>query len=77
MKIADSFPQNMHTIDRLLRVVIGVVCLYVGFYDSGLVPNALVSVLVGLFGVMNLVSAVLAHCPVYRLGGIRTNRAPG
>ncbi len=67
---------NMHLIDRLLRFLLGAVCLYIGFYDWGLIPNALVSVLVGVFGAVNLISAALSHCPMYRLGGIRTNKAP-
>ena len=68
---------NMHVIDRVLRLVIGIACLYVGFVDWGLIPNAVISVLVGIFGLLNLGSAAVGHCPVYRLGGIRTNRAEG
>lgn len=76
IRLAEIFSPNMHPIDRGLRALIGVACLYVAIYDPSLIPNALVSVLVGVFGAMNVVSAMLAHCPVYRLGGIRTNSAP-
>ena len=71
------FASNMHRVDRVIRLLIGLICIYVGFIDWGLIPNAVISVLVGLFGVMNLGSAVVGYCPVYRLGGIRTNRASG
>lgn len=77
MKQSRSFAANMHIIDRLLRFVIGLACLYAGFYDWGLIPNSVVSILVGCFGVMNLASAVVGVCPVYWLGGIRTNRTVG
>lgn len=68
---------NMHVIDRILRTGIGMAYVYVGFVEWSLIPNAVISVLVGLFGVVNLGSAALGFCPVYRLGGVRTNKAPG
>lgn len=77
MPMSRFLAPNMHTIDRVLRIVIGIGCIYVGFIDWGLIPNAVISVLVGIFGVVNLGSAAVGHCPVYRLGGIRTNRAEG
>ncbi|WPZ33469.1 DUF2892 domain-containing protein [Thalassobaculum sp. OXR-137] len=75
MSVSRPFAPNMHTLDRIVRLVLGVGCLYAGFIDWGLIPNAVISVLVGLFGVVNLGSAIFGYCPVYRLGGIRTNRA--
>lgn len=75
MPVLRFLPANMHRIDRFLRFMVGLACLYVGFIDWGLIPNAVISVLVGVFGVVNLGSALVGFCPVYRLGGIRTNRA--
>ncbi|MCR9074374.1 MAG: DUF2892 domain-containing protein [Alphaproteobacteria bacterium] len=76
MKIRSPMP-NMHSIDRALRGILGLGCLYVGFYDPGIIANALISTLVGLFGVVNVGSALFGFCPVYKLGGIRTNKAKG
>ncbi len=77
MPMLRFFVPNMHAVDRALRIVIGLACIYVGFVEGSLIPNAVISVIVGCFGIVNLVSATLGHCPVYRLGGIRTNRVEG
>jgi len=64
--------RNLHNLDRLVRVVIGVGCIYVGFFDTGFISNTVVSMLVGAFGVVNIIAAALSHCPVYNLAGLST-----
>lgn len=68
--------RNMHWIDRGLRVVVGAFCTWAGFWDPTLVPNAILSYAVGGFGVLNLLSALLAHCPVYLIAGISSLPGP-
>ena len=66
------FKRNLHSADRVVRLVVGLGCVYVGFVDSGIIGNALVSTVVGIFGVVNLFAAAVAHCPVYGLAGVST-----
>ncbi|MDX1811330.1 MAG: DUF2892 domain-containing protein [Gammaproteobacteria bacterium] len=66
--------RNLHTLDRLARLTIGVVCIYIGFF-SGLMENQMVSVIIGIFGVINVYAFSVASCPVYSVCGISTVNA--
>lgn len=66
------FKRNLHTIDRVVRLVIGIGCIYLGFIDTGIIGNAIAATLVGIFGAINLFAAVFSYCPVYGLTGIST-----
>jgi membrane-bound ClpP family serine protease len=66
--------RNLHNIDRLVRLVIGFGCLYVGFIDTSIIGNVLVSTIVGIFGIVNIFAAAFSYCPVYGLTGICTYR---
>ncbi len=68
------FEKNLHIVDRTARAIVGVACFYVGFIDPVMIENDIVSVLVGLFGVVNLGAALFSHCPAYSLAGISTCR---
>ena len=64
--------RNLHNLDRLARVIIGIGCIYVGFVDTSIISNSVVSMLVGAFGVINIIAAAISHCPVYNLAGLST-----
>jgi len=67
------FPRNLHTIDRGIRLVVGVGCVWLGFMASGeYFANQLVAVLVGLFGIVNVFAFAFNHCPVYHATGLST-----
>lgn len=69
-----QFKRNLHTLDRIVRLVIGVGCFYLGFVDLSIIGNAIASTLVGIFGIINLFAGIFAYCPVYGLTGISTYR---
>lgn len=69
-----SLRRNMCVVDRLFRTALGVVLIYVGFIDTGLISSPLVNYLLGGFGVVNIASALLAHCPLYALANLSTVR---
>lgn len=60
---------NVGTIDRILRIVIGVVllayALKIGFSDTGW--NW-----VGWIGIVPILTAVFRYCPAYQLVGLNT-----
>lgn len=57
--------------DRILRTIVGIVLLGVGF--SGLVVGA-AGVILKILGVLMLVTGLAGYCPVYSLFKVRTNK---
>jgi len=66
-----NIKRNLHTVDRIFRLTIGLVCIYIGFF-SGLLDNQMVSVIIGIFGAINVYAFSVASCPVYSVCGIST-----
>ncbi len=66
--------RNMHTIDRYVRLTIGITCIYIGFIDTSLIANRIVAALIGVFGMTNLWAFFTARCPVYTMAGFSTLR---
>ena len=66
------FQHNMCTIDRILRVSVGIALLYVGFIDPDILgfESTLVSIVIGVIGLMNIGSAFMGHCPVYKIANL-------
>lgn len=67
-----SKPTNMHPIDRTVRLIVGLVCVYTGFIDVNLISSRPVAILVGVFGVVNLWAFISSRCPVYTAAGFST-----
>ena len=67
-----KFPRNMCLLDRTIRIIVGITLVYLGFFDSTLVADTVLSVLLGIIGLVNLGSALLAYCPIYHLANIST-----
>jgi len=65
---------NMHLLDRIARGSVGCLCIWAGFVDATVIANGLLSIAVGAFGILNIGSAIAAHCPLYFVTGIRTLR---
>ncbi|MGD8567937.1 MAG: DUF2892 domain-containing protein [Gammaproteobacteria bacterium] len=62
----------MHQIDRIVRLVAGLTCIYIGFVDSSLISSQPVSIVVGIFGTINLWAFITSRCPVYSAAGFST-----
>lgn len=63
---------NANTIDRIIRAVLGAALIYIGFFDQSIIGSQLVAYLLGAIGILNLITVVLAWCPVYALIGFST-----
>jgi len=63
---------NMHQIDRIVRLIIGLVCVYIGFIDTDLITSRAVAMLVGIFGVVNIWAFYTFRCPVYTMANFST-----
>lgn len=66
------FKTNESGLDRVIRVLAGLVLLYLGL--GGVVAGTLGVVLVVLGGVF-LLTGLVGFCPLYALFKIRTNKA--
>ena len=66
------FNKNMNRFDQILRLGVGVASIYFGFIDSSLIGEPVISICLGIFGVINLFSVATSHCPVYHMAGIST-----
>lgn len=62
-----TFSKNMSQLDRVIRFFAGLLLVGIAAtFDLHL----FVALLVGAFGLLNIFSAFIAHCPVYRAIGI-------
>lgn len=66
--------KNLHLIDRLLRGVIGILAMTFALFNGDFIQEPLLEILLGIFGVLNLISLVFGWCPVYHMVGISTCR---
>ncbi len=64
-----SIKRNLHSIDILIRTLIGVALVYIGFIDTTYIDNNVANWLLGIFGIINLVAAGMRSCPIYALAG--------
>jgi hypothetical protein len=62
--LAKLFPQNEATVERVIRVVAGVVLLSLVFVGP--------QTLFGLVGLVPLVTGLMGSCPIYTLFGFST-----
>jgi len=58
------FPRNEHTLDRVVRVVLGLALLSMVFFGP--------QTLWGLIGVVPLLTGLVGSCPLYRIVGFKT-----
>ena len=63
--------KNEGNIDRVIRVIIGLIMLYVGFF----VMTGIWGTVVGVLGLVPLITGAIGFCPIYTLIGGGTNKA--
>ena len=61
--------KNVGTIDRIVRIVVGIILVYVAVFVIG---KGILMYVVGLLGLIMLAAAVLAYCPLYPIMKINT-----
>lgn len=64
--------KNMGQIDRLIRVITGLVMMYLGFIDQSIIDDLTINIIVGVFGIISIAFAYIAFCPIYTLGNVST-----
>lgn len=74
MTMGLQWQPNVGRFDQILRIGIGLLLIWIGFVDETLIADRTIASLVGIFGVLNLVAALVRVCPVYTIAGINTDK---
>ncbi|MBU2239884.1 MAG: DUF2892 domain-containing protein [Gammaproteobacteria bacterium] len=64
--------RNLHPADRIIRGVVGIVFTGFALFNGDYLEEPVLEVLIGVFGVLNLISLFSGWCPVYHVAGIST-----
>lgn len=67
-----AIKKNMGPIDRAIRILTGLVMMYLGFVDQAIIDDDAINIIVGIFGVISIAFAYISFCPIYTLGNIST-----
>jgi apolipoprotein N-acyltransferase len=63
---------NEGTIDRGLRVVLGIVALVAAFMWLGASSGTILGILAAVVGAVLLITGVVGFCPAYAIVGLKT-----
>lgn len=68
--------RNMCKIDRVLRFVVGILLIYIGFVNTDMLGanHQVLNILLGIIGLMNIGSAFMGVCPIYKMANISSNK---
>lgn len=66
--------RNMGRIDQFIRYATGLGMMYLGFINQEVIDNLTINIIVGFFGIISILFAYMAFCPIYTLGNVSTIR---
>lgn len=69
-----ALQSNLNTIDRVLRGMIGICVTSFALFNGDVIDDIFIEVLLGIFGLLNLISLASGWCPVYQIAGISTKK---
>lgn len=64
--------KNMGTADRVFRLILSAVLIFVGVFQQDIIDNTLVNYILVFFGVANFIVSTIAFCPLYTLADMNT-----
>jgi hypothetical protein len=67
-----KFKVNMGLIDRSVRMIVGILLIYIGFINVEFVVSEVLRYILGGIGVLNIISALAGICPFYIFANIST-----
>ena len=68
---------NEGGMDRLTRIAIGIICLVVAMSTLNALDGNVLGIIVGIVGVIAVLTGVVGFCPAYTILGIRTCKSCG
>ena len=63
---------NMGVADKIIRSMIGLTLLYLGFIDNDFINDQFIEYIFIAFGIFSLLVVIVGNCPMYSLIGIST-----
>ena len=63
---------NEGIVDRVVRIVFGLVLIYVGF--AQIVITGILTYVIGIVGLIMLVTGATGHCQLYTFAGMNTGK---
>ena len=66
--------RNVGALDRMIRLTIGLICIYLTVFPTAFLSNDILRVFVAVFGVGNVVVSLLSFCPLYIFANINTHK---
>lgn len=67
------FKANVGKVDRVLRVLVGGLFIYLGFFAGDIIANQMLRYILGGLGIINVATALIGFCPIYTLANINTS----
>ena len=67
-----ALKKNVGLADRILRFIAGIVMSYLGSVDNTMIPDQVAALLLGILGIIFLLTAIFSLCPFYNLIGLNT-----
>ncbi len=68
------FKQNAATLDRVIRLILGIVLLVVSLVTLKIMGNAVWGSVAAVISLMLVVTVATGFCPVYRFLGLETKK---
>jgi len=67
-----TIKKNVGLADRILRFGAGLMMIYFGFINTTIIADQVAALLLGILGIIFLLTAVFSSCPFYNLIGLNT-----
>ncbi|WP_210396781.1 YgaP family membrane protein [Motiliproteus sediminis] len=64
--------RNVGVADMVVRLVLALALLYLGFVDNPIMSEGLPKTIIGFFAFVPLITGLLRFCPLYALIGVTT-----
>ena len=68
-----AIKKNVGLVDRILRLTAGLMMIYFGFINTTAIVDQVAAILLGVLGIIFLLTAVFSMCPFYNLIGLNTS----
>ncbi len=68
--------RNIGWLDMFIRLAISLLMIYFGFVDKNLIDDQVARLILGVFGSLSLLVALVRNCPFYSLIGYNSSCKP-
>lgn len=64
--------RNMGLVDRTIRIIMGLIMIYLAFINPSVIGSTTINMIVGFIGIVSILFAFIAFCPLYTLANVST-----